>query len=389
MAALLLAVIYLAFISLGLPDSLLGAGWPVMHTDLGVPLSYGGLVTMIISFGTVTSSLLSERLTKGLSTRYVTLLSVLCMVFALLGFSCASRFWMLCLWAVPYGLGAGSIDAALNNYVALHYSSRHMSWLHCFWGVGTIVSPYVMSLALTHATWQTGYRAVGLIQLAIAGVLVVTLPLWKVHQAADRSQQGGRILGLSGAMRIRGVPQLLLGFCGYCALESTCILWTSSYLIATRGVSPERAAAFASLFFIGITGGRFLSGLVSNRLGDRTMIRLGTGVLFLGVLLLLVPRLPEGVALAACVIIGLGCAPIYPSIIHATPANFGPENSQAIIGVQMASAYMGSTFAPPLFGLLSAKLGLGLLPVYVACFGIMMIAMVERAFGISKERMKA
>ena len=386
MASLLLAIIYLAFISLGLPDSLLGAGWPVMHGYLQVPLSYAGFVTVIIHLGTVTSSLLSERLTKRLGTRYVTLFSVVLTALALFGFSISTRFWMLCLWAVPYGLGAGSIDAALNNYVALHYTSRHMSWLHCFWGVGTIVSPYVMSLALTRATWQAGYRTVGLIQLAIAAVLLFTLPLWNVHGEGNGAQRGGRVLGLKGALKIRGVPQLLLGFCGYCALESTCMLWTSSYLMDTRGVSPAQAAAFASLFFIGITAGRFLAGFLANKLGDRTMIRLGTGVLFLGVALLLVPGLPKSVALAGCVIIGLGCAPIYPSIIHATPANFGPENSQAIIGVQMASAYMGSTIAPPLFGFLAARVGLGLMPVYVACFGIIMICMVERAFSMAQKR---
>ena len=389
MVSLLLAIIYLAFISLGLPDSLLGAGWPVMHGYFGVPLSYAGFVSVIISAGTVTSSLLSERLTRRLGTKYVTLFSVLLMVVALFGFSFSNRFWVLCLWAVPYGLGAGSVDAALNNYVALHYSSRDMSWLHCFWGVGTIVSPYVMSLALTRATWQAGYRAVGVIQLAIAVVLLVTLPLWRVHNAADDDRQSGRVLGLKGALKIRGVPQLLLGFCGYCALESTCMLWTSSYLIATRGVSPERAAAFASLFFIGITAGRFLAGFISNRLGDRTMIRLGTGILFFGVLLLLVPGLPEVVVLAGCVVMGLGCAPIYPSIIHATPYNFGSENSQAIIGVQMASAYTGSTFAPPLFGFLSTRMGLGLLPVYVGLFGLLMVCMVEIAFTRAKERINA
>lgn len=386
MASLLLAVIYLAFVSLGLPDSLLGAGWPVMHGFFGVPLGWAGVVSMIISVGTVTSSLLSERLTKRFGARYVTVVSVALTAVALFGFSFATRFWTLCLWAVPYGLGAGSIDAALNNYVALHYTSRHMSWLHCFWGVGTIVSPYIMSLALTRATWQAGYRTVGFIQIGITAVLALTLPLWRVHENADAGAADGKVLGLAGALRIKGVPQLLLGFCGYCALESTCMLWTSSYLIATRGVSPERAAAFASLFFIGITAGRFLSGFVSNRLGDRRMIRLGTGVLSLGVLLLLLPRLPESVALAGCVVIGFGCAPIYPSIIHATPSNFGAENSQAIIGVQMASAYIGSTFAPPLFGLLSAHLGLGLMPVYVACFGVLMICMVERAFTLARKQ---
>lgn len=386
MASLLLAVIYLAFISLGLPDSLLGAGWPVMHGFFGVPLSYGGVVSMVISLGTVTSSLLSERLTRRFGAKYVTVVSVALTALALLGFSTATRFWMLCLWAIPYGLGAGSIDAALNNYVALHYTSRHMSWLHCFWGVGTIVSPYIMSVALTRATWQAGYRTVGLIQIAITAVLVLTLPLWKVHESVDRSEKSSKVLGLTGSLKIRGVIQLLLGFCSYCALESTCMLWTASYLIATRGVSPERAAAFASLFFIGITLGRFLAGFISNRLGDRRMIRLGTGILFLGVALLLIHGLPEAVALTGCVIIGLGCAPIYPSIIHATPSNFGPENSQAIIGVQMASAYVGSTFAPPLFGFLSARLGLGLFPFYVAVFGLLMIAMAERAFTLAQKR---
>ena len=380
MASVLLAVIYLAFISLGLPDSLLGAGWPAMHGYLNVPLSYAGVVSMIISLGTVTSSLLSERLTRRLGTKHVTLASVALMAAALFGFSVSGRFWMLCLWAVPYGLGAGSVDAALNNYVALHYSSRHMSWLHCFWGVGTIISPYIMSLALTRASWQAGYRTVGLAQLIIAAVLLLTLPLWRVHETAGEARGSGKALGLKGTFRIRGVRQLLLGFCAYCALESTCMLWTASYLIATRGVSEEQAAAFASLFFIGITAGRFLAGFISNRLGDRAMIRLGTGILAGGILLLLIPGLPEAAALAGCVVIGLGCAPIYPSIIHATPANFGPENSQAIIGVQMASAYIGSTFAPPLFGFLSDGLGLGFLPVYAAAFGILMICMTERAF---------
>jgi len=388
MVSLLLAVIYLAFISLGLPDSLLGAGWPAMHGFFGVPLAYGGLVSMVISVGTVTSSLLSERLTKRFGTRHVTLLSVVLTAVALFGFSLAPRFWVLCLWAIPYGLGAGSIDAALNNYVALHYTSRHMSWLHCFWGVGAIVSPYIMSLALTRATWQTGYRTVGIIQLAIALVLLLTLPLWRVH-AAPADQVDGKVLGLRGALRIRGVKSLLVGFCCYCALESTCMLWTASYLIATRGVVEERAAAFASLFFIGITAGRFLAGFVSNWLGDRAMIRLGTAVIGLGVALLLIPGLPEAWALGGCIVIGLGCAPIYPSIIHATPANFGPENSQAIVGVQMASAYIGSTFAPPLFGFLSARLGLGLMPAYVGCFCAIMICMVERAFNVSKERTEA
>lgn len=380
MYLLLLALIYLAFISLGLPDSLLGSGWPAMQETLGVPISYMGFISMIISGGTICSSLLSERVTKRFGTKYVTVFSVFLTAVSLFGFSTASRFWMLCLWAIPYGLGAGAIDAALNNYVALHYNSRHMSWLHCFWGVGTIVSPYVMSWALTHSVWQTGYRTVSGIQLVIALVLLLTLPVWKVNQPKQEQADAGKILGISGALKIRGVPYLLLGFLGYCAAESTAMLWSSSYLVEARGISKEIAAAFGSLFFIGITAGRFLSGLISERLGDRNMIRLGTAGMILGIGCMLLPLPGNGHSLAGLVILGLGCAPVYPSIIHSTPASFGAKNSQAIIGIQMASAYTGSTFMPPLFGLLARYVSIQLLPVYVLVFTVLMIAMVERSF---------
>lgn len=379
MYALLLAVIYLAFISLGLPDSLLGAGWPVMHAFFGVPLSAAGVVSMIISGGTIVSSLLSERLTKRFGTKYVTLGCILLTAAALLGFSLSTRFWMLCLWAIPYGLGAGSIDAALNNYVALHYSSRHMSWLHCFWGVGTIVSPYIMSFALTRGAWQMGYRTVSILQFSIAAAVLLSLPLWRVNAGGGEPEAKKPVLGLAGALKLPGAKEQLFGFCCYCAAESTCMLWTASYLIAARGVSAARAAAFASLFFIGITVGRFLGGFVSNRLGDRRMIRLGTAVLLLGVVLTAIPALPAAFAPVGFVVIGFGCAPVYPCVIHATPDNFGADNSQAIIGVQMAAAYLGSTLAPPLFGLLSGAVGLWLMPYYVAAFAVLMIVLLERA----------
>ena len=287
---------------------------------------------------------------------------------------------MLCLWAIPYGLGAGAIDAALNNYVALHYNSRHMSWLHCFWGVGTIVSPYVMSWALTHSVWQTGYRMVSGIQLVIALVLLLTIPVWKVNQAKQEEASGSAVLGISGALKIRGVPYLLLGFLGYCAAESTAMLWASSYLVEAKGISKEIAAAFGSLFFIGITAGRFLSGLISEKLGDRNMIRLGTAGMILGIGCMLLPLDGSWNSLAGLVILGLGCAPVYPSIIHSTPASFGAKNSQAIIGIQMASAYTGSTFMPPLFGMLARYVSIRLLPVYVLLFTVLMIAMVEKSF---------
>lgn len=380
MYILLLSLIYLAFISLGLPDSLLGSAWPSMQEIFGVPISYMGFVSMVISGGTICSSLFSERLTKKFGTKYVTVFSVFLTSVALFGFSTCKSFWMLCLWAIPYGLGAGAIDAALNNYVALHYNSRHMSWLHCFWGVGTIVSPYVMSWALMNATWQTGYRMVSGIQASIAVILLLTLSVWKVNQKTEVAATKTKVLGVKGALKIKGVPYLLLGFLCYCAAENTTMLWASSYLVEARNVSKELAAAFGSLFFIGITAGRFLSGIVSEKFGDRNMIRIGTAVILCGGILVLLPVSGDLPALVGLVVIGLGCAPIYPSIIHSTPANFGVENSQAIIGIQMASAYTGATFMPPLFGLLANHVSIKLFPIYILVIFCVMFVMVETTY---------
>lgn len=386
MYTVLLLLIYLAFISLGLPDSLLGSAWPSMHLALQVPLSYMGLVSMIISGGTISASLMSEGLTRRFGTRVVTVASVFLTATALFGFSTAQRFWQLCLWAVPYGLGAGAIDAALNNYVALHYSSRHMSWLHCFWGVGTIVSPYIMSYSLHTAGWQRGYIVISLLQFAIALVLLLTLPVWKINQAPAEGGNSGKALSVAGALRIRGVPSLLLGFFCYCAAESTAMLWASSYLVGMWNISEATAAAFASLFFIGITLGRFISGLVSERLGDRRLILLGTAIALAGVMCIALPVWNGNLALAGFVILGLGCAPVYPSIIHATPQNFGADHSQGIIGIQMASAYLGSLLMPPIFGLLASKLGLWLLPVYLLLLLVLMACMVDRTFRFSENQ---
>lgn len=381
MYTLLLLLIYLAFISLGLPDSLLGSAWPVIHQELQVPLSYAGAVTMIISFGTICSSLMSERLTKKLGVNIVTVCSVFLTAIALYGFSTASAFWMLCLWGIPYGLGAGAIDAALNNYVALHYNSRHMSWLHCFWGVGTIISPYIMSYALTTSVWQNGYRMVSFLQMGITVILLVTLPIWKVNRKANEQKAGqAAVIGIRGALKIKGVPQLLLGFFSYCSLESTLLLWSSSYLVGAKGVTAQKAAAFASLFCIGITAGRFLSGLVTEKLGDYNLIRIGTGILLLGCIAMILPLKTDVAALGGLVVMGLGCAPVYPSIIHATPDNFGAQNSQAIIGIQMASAYVGSTFMPPVFGLIANHISVALMPFFVLFFIVLMYIMVKKTF---------
>ena len=385
MYSLLLVLIYIAFVSLGLPDSLLGSGWPVMHAAFGVPVSSMGAVTTIISGATIVSSLLSDRLTHRFGTGGVTVASVFLTVLGLFGFSVSSRFWMLLAFAVPYGLGAGAIDAALNNYVALHYKARHMSWLHCFWGVGTIVSPFVMSYALTHLTWQSGYRIVAVLQLGIAVLLILTLPVWKKQPHAAEETEPQRV-GVRGALKIPGVPYLLLGFLAYCAAESTAMQWASTYFAAVRGQSAERSAGLAALFYIGITAGRFLSGFVTDRLGDRNMIRLGAGILLCGAAVLAVPGTSPNAAVAAFLVIGFGCAPVYPCIIHSTPGNFGAENSGAIIGIQMAGAYVGSTFAPPLFGLLGNAVGFSILPVYLLGFAVLMISMTELTFRTAEKR---
>ena len=382
MYLLLLALIYIAFISLGLPDSLLGSGWPVMHLELGVPVSFMGIITMIISGGTIISSLFSDRLTRKFGTRIVTVASVFLTVIALFGFSFSSRFWMLILFAIPYGLGAGAIDAALNNYIALHYKAKHMSWLHCFWGIGTIVSPFIMSYALDKKECNSGYRTVGFIQLAIAILLLVTLPIWRVNGSAD--EESKKSVGLIGALKIKGVPFLLIGFFAYCTAEATAMQWASTYFVEAKGIPANQAAGFAALFYIGITVGRFICGFITDKLGDRKMILIGTGILVCGIIALMLPVESYKAAFIAFIVIGLGCAPIYPCIIHATPDNFGAENSGAIIGIQMASAYVGSTFIPPIFGLLGNKISFSIMPIFLLLFFILMIIMVENTFRVTK-----
>lgn len=365
MTSLLLAVIYLAFIGLGLPDSLLGAAWPMIYPQFGVPVSSMGLISMIISAGTILSSLNSSRLTRALGAGKVTLLSTALTAIALLGFGMSRSLWQLCFWAVPYGLGAGSVDAALNNYVALHYASRHMSWLHCMWGVGTIIGPSLMSAALTGGHgWSGGYLLTALVQGLIVAVLLLSLPLWGRPTSGNGSETETAALSLREVLAIPGAKEVMLCFFGYCALESTAGLWAASYLTLARDIPAETAAGFAALFYLGITTGRAVSGWIAPRLGDDGMIRLGLWGIGLGLAALLLPG-PAAVSLAGLVIIGLGCAPIYPSIIHSTPAHFGAHRSQAVIGVQMASAYVGSMAMPPLFGLMARQITPALFPFYL------------------------
>lgn len=377
---MLLAIIYIAFISLGLPDSLLGAAWPVMYGELGVPISYAGIVTMIIAAGTIVSSLLSDWLMRKVGAGVITAVSVFMTAAALFGFSASHSFLLLCLWAVPYGLGAGAVDAALNNYVALHFSSRHMNWLHCFWSVGAAASPYIMSYCLTGGFgWNNGYRSVAVVQTILTAALFLSLPLWKRRRLEGaEGESAAKALSLPRAVMIKGVPFVLIMFFGYCALEQAAGLWASSYLVQFRGVDTDTAAWSASLFYLGIAAGRFLCGFVAERLGDRRLIRIGILTMIGGVLLIALPVPYDAFTLAGLLIVGLGCAPVYPSVIHSTPANFGKENSQAIIGIQMASAYVGTTFMPPLFGLIAAHIHIGLYPAFLLALAVLMLCMSEK-----------
>ena len=375
MVSLLLPVIYLAFISLGLPDSVLGAAWPSMYGELGAALSWAGIVSMIISLGTIVSALSSERLTLRLGTGGVTAVSVLLTAVALLGFSLSGQFWQLCLWAVPYGLGAGSVDAALNNYVALHYESRHMSWLHCMWGVGASAGPVIMGRALAGGSWQGGYRTIALLQFALTAVLLLSLPLWKRPQANVEGAEF-KTHPIPELLRRPGVPQVLVCFFCYCALESTAGMWAASYCTLVRGIDAGTAARWASLFYVGITVGRGVSGFLTMKVNDQNMIRLGQALIAAGTVLILLPA-GQGTLFAGLITVGLGCAPIYPSIIHETPLNFGREVSMSMTGLQMATAYVGTCLVPPAFGLLAQYVTPALYPWALAVILVLMFVMAE------------
>lgn len=385
MTTLLLVIIYLAFISLGLPDSLLGSAWPSMYQGLGSTVSGAGNIFMIISAGTIVSSLLSDRLIHRFGTGKVTAASVATTAVALFGFSSCHAYWQLCLWAIPYGLGAGAVDSALNNYVALHFKARHMSWLHCMWGIGASVGPYIMGLCLTAGRgWQAGYHTIGMIQVVLTAIVLISLPLWKMNSNAKSDEAHRNVLTIPQALRLIGAPQVLLCFFGYCALEQSVSLWAASWMNVVKEVPAETAASYASMFFIGITIGRGLSGFITEKLGDRNMIRMGVILIGVGVLLLVFSG-SNAAALAGLVIIGLGCAPIYPCIIHSTPARFGAENSQSLTGLQMASAYTGSTFMPKLFGVLSDVVGITFFPVWILILLILIAVMSEWANRLQKD----
>ena len=380
MGSLLLAVIYLIFISLGLPDSLLGSGWPVMQTDFGVPSSWAGYVSMTISFMTIISALLSPRMIRSFHTKWIVIVSILLTVLGLLGFSISAHYWMLFVFAVPYGLGAGAIDASVNHYVANHYPSSVMNFLHCFYGVGAVISPTIMALALRLARWNEGYRWTSFIQAGILLVVILSLPLWKQNEAADDGE-ARESAGIRETLRVPGVVLTLIAFFSYCAGEATCFLWTPSYFAGTRaGLSDETVAAFGSLIFGGLMLGRLISGFISDKLGDRLLIRIGIGVELLGILLVFLPAESYVVTAVGFVVVGTGMGPVYPAIQHMAPQNFGARHSAAVIGLQMASAYIGSTFMPMVFGHLQQAVGIAVMPFYLLAFALLNIGMLETAY---------
>ena len=380
MGSLLLAVIYLIFISLGLPDSLLGSGWPTMQIAFGVPSSWAGYVSMTISFMTIISALLSPRMIRRFHTKWIVIVSIFLTVLGLLGFSVSAHYWMLFLFAVPYGLGAGAIDASVNHYVANHYSSSVMNFLHCFYGVGAVISPTIMALALRLAKWNEGYRWTAFIQAGILLVVILSLPLWKKIDAADDGETR-ESAGIQETLRVPGVALTLVAFFSYCAGEATCFLWTPSYFAGTRaGLSEETVAAFGSLIFGGLMLGRLISGFVSNKLGDRLLIRIGITVELLGILLVFLPAKSYVVTAVGFVVVGTGMGPVYPAIQYMAPSNFGARHSAAVISLQMASAYIGSTFMPMVFGHLQQAFGIGIMPAYLLLFAVMNIGMLELAY---------
>lgn len=380
MYSLLIAVIYLIFISLGLPDSLLGSGWPAMHAAFSVPSSYAGYVSMAISFMTIISALLSPIMIKRFHTKWIVIVSIFLTVMGLIGFSISTSYAMLFVFAVPYGMGAGAIDASVNHYVANNYSGSVMNFLHCFYGVGAVISPNIMAVALSKASWNEGYRWTAYIQIFILLICIISLPLWKKNES-DSNKQEEEVAGIREALKRPGVVLTLIAFFAYCSGEATCFLWTSSYFAGVKeGLTDHLIASFGSLIFGGLMLGRLISGFVSNRLGDRMLIRIGIFVEVVGILLVMIPVASFIPAAIGFVIIGIGMGPVYPAIQHMAPTNFGERYSAAVIGLQMASAYMGSTFMPMIFGNIQEKIGIGIMPFYLLIFAVLNIWMLERTY---------
>lgn len=396
MATVFLIIIYMAFISLGLPDSMLGAAWPIMRLDYGAPVETAGLLSMIVVAGTIISSLASSAVLKRLGTGMVTFISVAVTALALLGFSYSSSVVWLAVLALPLGLGAGSIDTGLNNYVATHYKAHHMSWLHCFWGIGAMLGPIIMSRYIAGGdSWRTGYFTVSMIQFALVVLLFISLPLWKragkssSPQAENVRNEPETVMAAEAAsgnvLRIKGVKLAMITFLFYCGVEATVGLWGSSYLVNVKGVSAATAAGWVSLYYGGITAGRLITGFITFRFSNKELIRGGLAISMLGALVLALP-LPAVFSLVAFILIGLGSAPIFPCMLHETPARFGQANSQKIMGYQMALAYTGGAFLPPLLGWVAARSSFMILPLVMIGYIIVMILSSEQINSMMKKR---
>ncbi len=378
MISLLLAVIYLIFVSLGLPDSLLGSGWPTMQTAFNVPSSYAGYVSMTISGMTIISALISPGLIARIHTKWIVIVSIGLTILGLLGFSAAPSYAWLFVFAAPYGLGAGAIDTSVNNYVANNYCGSVMNFLHCFYGVGAVISPNIMALALRYARWNEGYRWTAYIQTGIFLVCILSLPLWKKTEKKEEGEKKKKAVSLKDTLKAPGVLATLISFFGYCAGEATCFLWTSSYFAGMKeGISEEMAASFGSLIFGGLMFGRLISGFVSNRAGDIRLIRIGITAEIAGILLILIPN--EGWLLAAFgfLLVGLGMSPVFPAIQHMVPGKFGRDLSASVIGVQMVFAYVANTCMPMAFGHLQQHLGIWIMPLYLLFFALLNIGFME------------
>ena len=399
MFSLLLFIIYLSFISLGLPDAVLGAAWPIIHEEFGVPISFSGSIYMLISCCTILSSLKSESLRLRFGTGKITAFSVLLTAVAIFGFSISPSLSVMLCFAIPYGLGAGSVDAALNHYVAVHYSGRSMNWLHCMWGIGAALGPYILGFVLQRGeSWRSGYLVLSMIQAALTIVLFLSLGLWGKEEKKEKTEEKKTPMSFRQILSITGAKECLVSFFLYCAIEQTLGLWSGSFMVYSLKIEAKLAASFVALFYFGITFGRFLAGILAAKWQDEALILGGCGILFLGLVLLFCSMVPSQevklfgmelrqiLVICALLLSGLGCAPIYPAIIHSTPRNFGAENTSALIGKQMAAAYIGSMSFPPFFGVLAKIFGTGLFPFFSAVLFFGMLFMYRNLLYKTREK---
>ncbi len=388
MTTLLLIIIYIAFISLGLPDAMFGASWPTIRADLSLPMEGAGLVSFIVASGTIISSLLSGKLIRKFGTGKLTLISVFMTAIPLLGYSFSHNYLWLCLLGIPLGLGAGAVDAALNNFVALHFSARHMSWLHCFWGVGATAGPVIMSAAIASTgSWRNGYLIVAIIQIILVVALIFSLPLWTKFKEENIETEIAHGEKDKNVLKLPGIFPAMIGFFCYCALEATAGLWGASYLVQTKGTSAAVAAGWVSMYYLGITIGRFINGIFTVKFSNPVLIRVGQVIIGIGAVILLVFdqsfASPVGLTL-----IGLGCAPIYPSMLHETPIRFGKHNSSSLMGLQMAFAYVGATVIPPVLGLVMGRISTEFYPIFILILLAVMILGSEEINRIVRNKQK-